>query len=488
MAIAPQFCLVLFVSACALTHPTTPLAQPERLPDVGRDSPAERLGRLPTIASVPTRPSGVFIVSPHEGLLEPRFALDEAWRDSEETDPSYVTAEERNEELGEHAWRIGDFKIVPTGAFWADMVYATSRTSPGAYTLFVVSEEENGEDAFTVDARRSRFGLDVTGPAALLAGDALSGGKVEVDFHGNFVTENRASIQLRHAYWEEKNSDYRLLVGQTWDVISPLNPGMLDAGIGLSGGNIGYRRTQFRAERYFSYSDTLMLTLQGSLNQNIVADFPTDPGVRREPSDWPLVQGRAALTLGHREEDCQRLVIGVSGHVGEVGFDFLAPGPPPLNLPPLKDARFETWSFNVDLVAPLGPFWGVQGEFFTGADLSAFLGGIGQGVCPCLRVPIRSTGGWLEVWSDWPPRWHIHAGAGVDDPVDDDLLLGRSYNQFVFTNVSYDITDRLTTGVEVAYWKTLYQEVRAGQIPDEDLAPSEPGRAVVIDWMMKYGF
>jgi hypothetical protein len=143
---------------------------------------------------------------------------------------------------------------------------------------------------------------------------------------------------------------------------------------------------------------------------------------------------------------------------------------------------------NVDLVAPLGPFWGVQGEFFTGADLSAFLGGIGQGVCPCLRVPIRSTGGWLEVWSDWPPRWHIHAGAGVDDPVDDDLLLGRSYNQFVFTNVSYDITDRLTTGVEVAYWKTLYQEVRAGQIPDEDLAPSEPGRAVVIDWMMKYGF
>jgi hypothetical protein len=34
------------------------------------------------------------------------------------------------------------------------MLYATSRTNPGTYTLFVNSREEQGEDAFAVDGRR----------------------------------------------------------------------------------------------------------------------------------------------------------------------------------------------------------------------------------------------------------------------------------------------------------------------------------------------
>jgi hypothetical protein len=288
---------------------------------------------------------------------------------------------------------------------------------------------------------------------------------VEIDLLGNFITENRASVQLRHAYWEEKSSECRLLVGQTWDVVSPLIPGTLDAGYGYYAGNIGFRRTQFRAERYVALSDTLLLTLQGSLNQNIVADFPTDPDVRREPSDWPLLEGRLALTMGHRGEDGQAVELGVSGHIGQVGFDFLDVSPPPLNLPPENDARFGTWSFNVDLRVPVCHCFGFQGEFFTGSNLSTFLGGIGQGVCSCLRVPIRSTGGWCEVWYDWTPRWHSHVGAGVDDPVDEDSLLGRTYNEFIFANLSCDVTDRLLTGIEVSYRATLYHDSRVGLIP-----------------------
>ena len=130
----------------------------------------------------------------------------------------------------------------------------------------------------------------------------------------------------------------------------------------------------------------------------------------------------------------------------------------------------------------------MQGELFSGANLSPFVGGIGQGVCPCLRVPIRTRGGWCEFWYDWTPCLHSHVGCGLDDPIDRDSLIGRTYNHFVFANVSYDLTDRLVTGLEIAWWKTLYHDTRAGLIAANQLGAREPGEAFIVDWMVKYGF
>ena len=130
----------------------------------------------------------------------------------------------------------------------------------------------------------------------------------------------------------------------------------------------------------------------------------------------------------------------------------------------------------------------MQAEFFTGANLSSFLGGIGQGVCPCLRTPIRSLGGWVDAGYDWTPRLHSHVGFGVDDPRDTDLLFGRSYNQFIFANLSFDLSGKLTTGIEVTSWKTLYRETREGLVAADLLIADAPGKSVTIDWMVKYAF
>jgi hypothetical protein len=216
-----------------------------------------------------------------------------------------------------------------------------------------------------------------------------------------------------------------------------------------------------------------------------VTDFETEIGIRRESSDWPVVQGRLAFTFGSRADDAVPAVVGISAHIGETGFDFLTAGPPPLSLPPESDARFQTWSFNIDMHFPITESLGVQGEFFTGANLSAFLGGIGQGVCPCLRLPIRSTGGWLELWYDWTPELHSHFGLGLDDPRNSDSLIGRTYNHFIFANLVVDLRKNLTTGVEVTSRKTLYHDTLAGMIP---AAPTAPGEAVTIEWMVRYAF
>lgn len=377
--------------------------------------------------------------------------------------------------------------IKPYGSLWGNLYFATSRTNPGSFTLWVFSDEDQGEPAFDLDARRTRVGIEVSGPKSGLAGYEL-GGRVEVDFFGQFLTENRAGARLRHAYFEARNDEWGFLLGQTWDVVSALRPGMLNFTGAWSAGNIGFRRAQFRVERTIRLPDDSEWLLQGSLNQDIVDDFPTDPGVRRESSPYPVVEARTAIRVlsfaGHDHD----LTLGMSGHYGETGFDFIGTGPPPLNLPPADDTRFITWSVNCDAEVPLTEKLILRGEVFRGANLSPFFGGIGQGVCPCLRKSIHSTGGWLELVSHWSPAWESHFGAGIDDPADEDSLMGRVQNQVVFGNVIWQVTPELSTGWELGYWRTLYQDRREGQILSALLTPSAPGEAVTLEWMLRFEF
>lgn len=375
--------------------------------------------------------------------------------------------------------------VTPYGSLWGSMHFASSRTNPGAFTLWVFSEKQQGEPALDIDARRTRVGIDVAGPKSELSGYRL-GGKVEFDFFGQFLTENRAGARLRHGYFEAKSDEWRFLVGQTWDVVSPLRPGMLNFTGAWAAGNIGYRRAQFRVERTLKFEDDTLWLMQGSLNQDIVDDFPTDSGVRRESAIYPVAQARTAIQFG--TVGSKPIVLGVSGHYGETGFDFIVNGPPPLNLPPADDTRFTTWSINLDAVVPLTPQLTLRGEVFRGANLSPYFGGVGQGVCPCLRKSIRSTGGWAELAWVWSPAWETHCGLGIDDPNNNDSLMGRVQNSVLFSNVILHVTDHLSTGLELAYWRTLYQDRRVGQIPDSLLTPTAPGEAVTLEWMVRYDF
>jgi hypothetical protein len=264
---------------------------------------------------------------------------------------------------------------------------------------------------------------------------------------------------------------------KTWDVISPLYPGVLMYSVGWGGGNIGYRRAQFRGERYFALSDVSMLTLQGSLNTDIITENNPSSLVG-DHAGWPVIEGRAAMTLGERGPGCRPMEFGVSGHIGEQIYDF---NPPFLN--PVVGLARRTWSINADFRIPIGPRLGVQGEFFTGENLGAFLGGDVQGIdagtsaLPGSRVPIRSTGGWFDVWYDWSPRLHSHAGYSIDDPLNQDVTSGRIYNAFAFSNLIYDLTAKFLVGVEITSWKTIWVGPSAG-VAD----------SIHCDFVAKYNF
>jgi hypothetical protein len=261
-------------------------------------------------------------------------------------------------------------------------------------------------------------------------------------------------------------------VGQTWDVISPLNPGMLLYSVGWDGGNIGYRRAQVRGERYLAFSDVSLATLQLSLNQTVFPDS-TITGETGETPNWPIIEGRAAWTIGHRGKDDLPITVGMSGHVGQSQMDFTG-------LPAYNVDR-PTWSGNVDIRVPITDRMGFQAEAFTGQNLSSFLGGIGQGINPYTIDAIRSSGGWFEVWYDWTSVLHSHVGYSVDDPNDSDVSAGglnphgRTYNQFFWGNLTYDVTKKLLVGLEVSSWKTLY-------------VADQPGDSVRSEFVLKYGF
>ena len=100
-----------------------------------------------------------------------------------------------------------------------------------------------------------------------------------------------------------------------------------------------------------------------------------------------------------------------------------------------------------------------------GENLSTFFGGIGQGIDPTTGGTIRDAGGWFEFWYDWTPQLHSHVGYSVDEPNKHDLdTVGeRSYNQFYFGNLLYDVTKNFLVGVEVSSWKTLYVGEQEGE-------------------------
>jgi hypothetical protein len=370
-----------------------------------------------------------------------------------------------------YAWTKGDFTVTPYGFLWGNMVYETERSNDGDTTLYVYSPETHGDEAFHLSAQATRLGFDVVGPRLRIFNCAPSGGKVEFDFFGSFITENKGGVLLRHAYWEVKDDDFRLLMGQTWDVISPLYPNTIMYSVYWAAGNIGYRRAQLRGERFLKFSDTSLVTLQSSLNVDVVTDFTaTDDDIQGDHSAWPLIEGRVAWTVGPRGKGDLPTTVGFSGHVGEQVFDTTIP-----TLPDEFNAR--TWSCNADLNMPITESVGVHGEFFTGENLGAFLGGILQGVNIATGEPIRTTGGWGEVWWDWAPQWQSNVGYTLDDPLNRDLTAAsaRIYNQAYYANVIYAVTKQFKLGFEVSQWTTLYKD-------------RTPGESTRFEFMGKYGF
>lgn len=332
------------------------------------------------------------------------------------------------------------------GYIKADASRDSSRTTPGNYVVYVDSEATRRNDAeFNLTANETRLGMDFSGPST----DAMkTSGKVEFDFFAKPSAENKAEIQMRHAYmnleWPE--AQFSLLAGQTWDVISPLNPSTLNYSVLWVGGNIGYRRPQVRLTKGLSMTDKVKVKLEGALTRTIGRTDLTNSETG-EDSGVPTVQGRVSTTFPFFGP--KPTTIGLSGHSGKEEYDVDVTG---------RNVTLKSQSINLDVTQPICKWMTLKAELFSGKNLDSYLGGINQGVNTTTLRPIDSEGGWIAAslgpWS----KWSYNVGLGVDNVDRDDVAAGaRTRNSCLFGNVRYDVNAHAQIGLELSRWDTNYK-------------------------------
>ena len=348
-----------------------------------------------------------------------------------------------------------DLDIQLYGILRLDAAYDSAHIEPGNYAKWVRPEKGNKNDnQFNMTANQTRLGMRINGPSD----DKMKiSGLVEFDFYNSGLTgneENKATIKMRHAYlkleWPEDR--FEILAGQTWDVISPLNPSTLNDTVNWYAGNIGYRSPQLRLTKTFGLTSDVDLKLEGALTRNIGRKNTTFSSADQidsgQDSGSPGIQGRTSLAFPFFGP--KPTTIGFSGHWAPEEYDTSSTTG--------AHRDFESRSLNLDLTQPINKWLTIQGEAFSGQDLDAYLGGIGQGVNLTRLEEIEAKGGWIAANLGPWDKWRFTVGTGVDDPADDDLNAGdRSLNRSVFGNVIYSINKNAEIGLELSQWHTEYK-------------------------------
>ncbi len=339
-----------------------------------------------------------------------------------------------------------------------DASYDTGTIYPGNYAFWVLPENGRKNDSeWNLTAGATRIGMNISGPDTECM--KLTG-NIELDFLTSISTETNQAPRLRHgymkAYWPV--SDFSILAGQTWDVVSSLIPFVDDPALMWDAGNIGSRHPQVRLTKGFSTGNNGRLEVAVAASRTI-GDRTTyqtlallnDTG---KDAALPSIQGRVAFSEPLIVKN-QPAIVAISGHYGQEEWDTNGTG---------NYKTLDSWSCNLELSMPLSETVLFAGEYFTGTNLDDYLGGIGQGVNSTVTTDpreIRAQGGWGALKYSINPETSVSFGAGIDDPNDNDLngmaTTTRSRNQTIFANVITKITQNFILGFQLSDWKTDYK-------------------------------
>ncbi len=344
-----------------------------------------------------------------------------------------------------------DLDIQLYGILRLDSSYDTQHVEPGNYIKWVKPNTNHRDDQFDMTANQSRLGLRINGPDDK---GMKASGLFEVDFYGVIADENKSTLKMRHGYMKLEWPDARfdILAGQTWDVISPLNPYTLNDTVLWYAGNIGYRRPQLRLTKSFALDSDIDLKLEGALARTIGRRGSFTGAIDSgEDAGFPCLQARTSITF-----PCfgpKPATIGFSGHYAKEEYDINSPGG--------SHRNFDSWSANLDITQPINKWLTVKSEVFTGEDLDAYAGGIGQGVRNTGTTydrEIGSKGGWIAGELGPWGKWRFNVGAGIDEVDRDDVNTGdRTLNRTVFGNAIFAVNNNVDVGLEISNWRTAYK-------------------------------
>ncbi|MCM8812599.1 MAG: hypothetical protein NC924_01520, partial [Candidatus Omnitrophica bacterium] len=332
------------------------------------------------------------------------------------------------------------YPITVYGLVKVDMSYDDSTTNNGNVAYWVVNEGATGAakdaPAFNLGAKDTRLGLKIKGPDYE---DVETNGLIEFDFLSPGGGENTSEMRTRHLYVNMvfPDSDFNVLVGQTWDVVMPQIPTMFNYTVMWYGGNVGYRRPQVRLGKGIALSDDTKLMLQAALTRPI-GDAQATNGLINdtgEDSGLPGFQARAAVTMPLLAE--KKATIGLNAAMGKETR----------NPETATEKDYDVNLFGIDVNVPVADKIALKGEYWTGENVDEFLGGIGNGTNTTLLKSIEASGYWIGV--DFGPfeSWKFALAYGVDDPDAADLANdSRDKNTTYLVNTRYAFSEAVNFG------------------------------------------
>jgi hypothetical protein len=313
---------------------------------------------------------------------------------------------------------------------------------------------------FTMNARLSRLGVVYTGEKAKWLCDAELEARIELDFYNTLdnVIASRAMPRIRHGYAKATWGSFSIMVGQYWDIISPLFPNINDDVLMWNAGNLGDRRPQVRLNWDKDLGgDRRCIVTVGALATDSVnrTDFGNDGFFDGEDAGVPCFQGRLAYRCpavcdkpaevgvwGMWSADAMNVPIGLSGR-----------------------SYFTSYCVGADWAIPLSDCVELRGEAWYGSNLDDYRGGIAQGVNTFLGDEIKSRGGWTELVFK-PFEWYQPAiGITLDDPVNRDVrgtALPRVYNWAYYVGNRFPVGGGMTFGLDFEFWHTGYLGLEEG--------------------------
>lgn len=349
-----------------------------------------------------------------------------------------------------------DFDVDIYGYIKLDASYDTHRTTPGDLMFYVLPKADERKNEFNMTAKETRLGLNIRAPE--LARTVMSG-KVEMDFYGS-ASHNSPNPRLRLGYLDFAFENTSVRAGQDWETFITVLPRIVNFSFLANSGGLGLRRPQLRVTQVLNVAEDTKLISKVAAARTISQDIDGDGQDDGAAAGFPTAQGNLAIEtpLLVRESPAR---IGVSGHWGREQVDaYKANG----SMREKKD--YDTWSMICSLVLPVfarnGKSAAIQGTIWTGENLNAYFGGIGQGINPELERGIRASGGWAQLVLAASDRLNLNLGYGIDDPKDGDLGdTCRSRNRSLFASVFYTVLPGTTLAFEYTNMKTEYKNTDA---------------------------
>jgi len=322
----------------------------------------------------------------------------------------------------------------------------------GNYAVYVLQQETDVDrKRLSITHRQSRLGLAAVGSGY---GQFDINANLEFDFYGsgNGVDE-RATLRLRHAYFTVARSGFSLLAGQSYDLVSPLRPSMLNASPMCQGGDLGYYRPQVTLSYTGHPNHQTDVTFSTGLFRVDAFDLETEVSLAAEAVSTDGVTDGVANGVPAFQGQIDLKHNFVSGGEFRGGFSTQ------FSRMRAQDSNgtyrdYESHAIAAHLYLEMANGFGISGEAYSGYNLGTYNGNIGLSDT---FEGLGSTGGWTSAWYRLSPKFKLGTGVGLDNPEDKNLDAGtRSQNQVMFGNIQYSPVAPVTMGLELSQYKTDY--------------------------------